>query len=218
MSEVTPEQVNIEQFKSVLIEDTNKDKFLSKTAVKRFKDTLKKCDVKNIVIEDGNFLDKDYVFDIKYKDNIFNVKIIPLVDHMKNEKRKMLRKKLRNAEYSRSSKAKKDIDSMRRSIPDKLFKSYMNLMKQYNFSNIPSPKDVINDPEKFKRQIGLMMGKTGMVSNNENANNALKKYFNTLGNFMGVDPMDINIKQSEQPILNNDNDEDTEDEDEPNLV
>lgn len=203
--------------KSVLIEDSFKDKFISKSAVKRFKDTLKKCDVKNIVIEDGNFLEKDYVFDIKYKNNIFNVKIITLEEHMKNEKRKMLRKKLRNAEYSRSTKARQDINSMKRSIPDKLFKSYMNLMKQFNFSDIPSPSDVINNPEKFKRQIGLMMGKSDMVSNDANANNALKKYFNTLGNFMGVDPLDLDIKQSEQPILNN-NDEDTEDEDVPDLV
>ena len=60
----------------------------------------------------------------------------------------------------------------------------MNLMKQGNFGNIPSPKDVINNPEKFEKQISLIMGENGMVSNDGKANNAIKKYFNSLGNFM----------------------------------
>ena len=33
---------------------------------------------------------------------------------------------------------KKKENSLKRSIPDKLFKSYMNLMKQGNFGNIPN--------------------------------------------------------------------------------
>ena len=61
----------------------------------------------------------------------------------------------------------------------------------------------------------MIMNKSGMVSNDNQANNSLKKYFNTLGNFMGIDPSENNIAQSEQTYnLNNLNDDnDTEDED-----
>ena len=59
----------------------------------------------------------------------------------------------------------------------KLFKSYTNLLKQGNFGAIPSPKDVINNPEKFQKQISLIMGENGSVSNDNKANNAIKKIF-----------------------------------------
>ena len=104
-----------------------------------------------------------------------------------------------------------------------LFKSYMNLIKQGNFANIPSPKDVINNPEKFQRQISLIMGENGSVSNDNNANNAIKKYFNSLGNFMGIEPtqMNFNKTQSVQQNINSNLDEEVETEDEddaPQLV
>ena len=50
-------------------------------------------------------------------------------------------------------------------------------MKQGQFGNIPSPKDVIDNPEKFQRQISLIMGEQGAVSNDTKANNAIKKIF-----------------------------------------
>ena len=119
---------------------------------------------------------------------------------------------------------KKELDSLKRTIPDKLFKSYVNLMKQYNFANIPSPKDAIENPEKFAKQISLIMSENGMVSNDGNANNAVKKYFNTLGNFMGIEPSKMNINKTQSAQQNNitadlNNEMDTEDEDEaPELV
>ena len=141
---------------------------------------------------------------------------------MRNEKRKMLKNKLKKAQYNRSVTVKKERDSLRRSIPDKLFKSYMNLMKQGNFGNIPSPKDVIDNPEKFEKQISLIMGENGMVSNDGKANNAIKKYFNSLGNFMGVEPSQLNINKTQSAQQTNNaslvEEVDTEDEDAPELV
>jgi len=207
--------------KSVFI-NGNKELFLSKSAIMRFKNDLKKCDVKNINIEDGKYLNSGYIFDINYKNNNFTANIITNEEHMRNEKRKMLKNKLKKAQYNRSVTVKKERDSLRRSIPDKLFKSYMNLMKQGNFGNIPSPKDVIDNPEKFEKQISLIMGENGMVSNDGKANNAIKKYFNSLGNFMGVEPSQLNINktQSTQQTSNANlvEEVDTEDEDAPELV
>jgi hypothetical protein len=207
--------------KSVFI-NGDKKIFLSKGAIQRFKNDLKKCDVKNINIEDGKYLNSGYIFDINYKDDSFTANIITHEEHMRNEKRKILKGKLRNARYNRSVNVKKERDSLKRSIPDKLFKSYMNLMKQGNFGNIPSPKDVIDNPEKFEKQISLIMGENGMVSNDGNSNNAIKKYFNSLGNFMGVEPSQLNINKTQSAQQTNNaslvEEVDTEDEDAPELV
>jgi hypothetical protein len=203
--------------KSVVI-NGDRTKFLSKNAINRFKKDIKTVDTKKINMEDGKYLENGYVFDIKYKDNTFNINIITLEEHTKNEKRKMLKNKIRQSRYNRSGQVKEQMNSLKRSVPDKLFKSYMNLMKQYKFDSVPSPKDVIENPERFKRQISAMMGQLGMVSNDNNANNALKKYFNSLGNFMGIEPMDFNIKQTPPVQATLDEDADTEDEDMPDVV
>jgi hypothetical protein len=208
--------------KSVFI-NGDKKLFLSKTAIQRFKNDVKKCDVKNISIEDSKYLKSDYIFDINYKDNSFNVNIITLEEHLHNERKKMLRSRLKKSQYNRSVNVKKERESLKRSIPDKLFKSYMNLIKQGNFGNIPSPKDVIDNPEKFQKQISLIMGENGQVSNDIKANNAIKKYFNSIGDFMGIEPSKLNFNktQSEQQNSNVNfvEDVDTEDEDEtPQLV
>ena len=206
---------------SVLI-NSDKDLFLSKNAILRFKNDLKKCDTKNINLEDGKYLKDGYIFDIKFNNNKFNVNIVSQEEYLRNEKRKMLKNKLRKAQYNRSVNVKKERESLRRSIPDKLFKSYMNLMKQGQFGSIPSPKDVIDNPEKFQKQISLIMGEEGAVSNDTKANNAIKKYFNSLGNFMGVEPSKMNINKSQSVQQNNNanlvDEVDTEDEDAPELV
>lgn len=196
----------------------DRTKFLSKNSVNRFKKELRSQDSNKVNIEDGKYLEDGYVFDIKYKDDAFNVNIVTLEEYTKEERRKMLRRRIKQAQYNRSGQVKQQMNSLKRSIPDKLFKSYMNLMKQYRFSDVPSPKDVIENPERFTKQISAIMGQLGMVSNDNNANNALKKYFKTLGDFMGIEPMDINIQQTPPVQANLEEDADTEDEDMPEVV
>jgi hypothetical protein len=211
--------------KSVFI-NGEKDLFVSKGAIKRFKDNLKNLDLEkldkhNIVVEDNKYLKEGYVFNINFKNNSFNANIITLEEHTINERKRLLKNKLKNAQRGRSMQVKKEMESLKRSIPKKLFQSYTNLMKQFNFSDVPSPKDVINNPEQFKKQISMIMGQMGMVSNDNNANNAIKKYFNTLGNFMGFEPSEININQNNQPRvqeLNNIVDTESEGEEEPELI
>ena len=81
--------------KSVFI-DGDKKLFLSKNSVTRFKNDLKKCDVENIFIEDGKYLQPKYIFDIKYKNNVFNVNIITQEQHLLNEKEKCLKINLKS--------------------------------------------------------------------------------------------------------------------------
>ena len=78
-----------------MTENTNKSVFINgnknyfyQGAVQRFKNDLKKCDVKNINLEDGKYLNPGYIFDIKFKDNNFTANIITHEEHMRNEKEK----------------------------------------------------------------------------------------------------------------------------------
>lgn len=212
--------MSISETKHVII-NGDKSLFLSKNAIIRFKKFLKDSDEpEKLVIEDGLYLKEGYVFTHTFKDNTFNVNIITLEKHLLEEKRKQLRSRLKQANYMRSVQAKQELNSLKRSIPDKLFKTYMNLIKEFKFNDVPSPKDVINNPEKFKQQISMVMGKMGMLSNDSKANNSLKKYFNELGNFMGIEPAQMDVNQSSEniPVSSMYNvDEDTEDEDIPEL-
>jgi hypothetical protein len=201
----------------------DKKLFLSKNAIVRFKNDVKKCDVKNIIIEDDKYIQDGYIFNITHDDNIFTVNIITESEHLYNEKRKILKNKLKKVKYNRSNNIKKNLDSLKRTIPDKLFKSYVNLTSKYSFSEIPSPKDVMDDPKKFEKQISLLMEGNNKVSNDNGANNAIKKYFNILGNFMGIEPSELKLNNNTPeptPVQNTElyNDVDTEDEDDEEYI
>ena len=138
------------------------------------------------------------------------------------ERRKMLRMKLRNAQTGRSIQPKKQLNSLKRSVPDNIFKAYSNIIKKYQF-NIPAPDEVINNLEKYRLQVSLLMNSKQRVSNDATANNLVKKYFKLLGEFLGIEPMEIPTQLPENnksSILPNvDKGDETESEDEaPDLV
>lgn len=189
--------------------------FLSKTAVKR----LKK-DVKNDVnLEPSDYLQDGYTFRVnKVKDN-FEISIMTLDEYASQENKKLLKQKLRFAQRSRSGIRKKEMASLKRSIPDKIFKAYQDLLKVGTFKISP-PDEIINNIEKYKMQIAMINGKEGLVSNDPRANTAIKKYFKALGNFLGIEPVRI---KDPTPTTNNvtnviEDTEDTEDEEEPELI
>lgn len=203
-----------------------KDLFQSKNAVLRFKKDLKNCDPKKInTLEDGNYLKAGYFFDIKTEQSQYTVNTITLEEHMKREQKKVLQKRLKNARHNRSGAIKQERESLKRSIPKKLFKSYQNLMKNHMFANnIPNPADIINNPDKYKNQISQIMGTQGALSDNPQAHAALRNYFDTMGNFMGIEPTQLQqpkVTQDVNPIQPSQLEEvDTDDEDDevPTLV
>jgi hypothetical protein len=119
------------------------------------------------------------------------------------------------------------MDSIKRTVPEKIYKSYSHLMKNYGMPNIPAPDDVINNVDKYRTQISTVMGMNLPVSNNNNASNAIKHYFNSLGQFLGIEPMDVSAQMNNlSNVYNNNNNNnnyynnsDTEDEDDvPELI
>ena len=195
----------------------DREHFVSKMAVNRLKRDLRALQEEG-TIDPTKYLKAGYIFDIKKEENNYQVHIIDEAERSKELRKKMLRERLRNAKDNRSGKTKQKLNSLKRCIPKKIFQSYQNLVKQFNF-NIPSPDEVINDPSKFTSQISAITGNMGRVSNDDRANIAIKKYFNSLGDFLGIEPMNINLRQDNtQTQLSNielsNQDADTEDEDE----
>lgn len=198
----------------------NRDHFLSKNAIERFKKEVKldnKLDSTKYFKEGFNF------FKDKNENNI-NIKVVTQHEYDNQINKINLRQKLKDAQYSRSNRPKKRLESIKRTVPDNIFKIYSKIIKSYQF-NIPAPDEVINNLEKHRLQISLLMNSKQKISNDAKADVLVKKYFRLLGEFLDVEPTDVSAHMPKQqvpkqvlaPIVEN-NDTDTEDEDEPQLV
>lgn len=213
--------------------DGERSLFLSKTAVDRFKTDVKKQDTQNFDhIDSSKYLVEGYTFDITKKENNITAKICNIVELQKENKHKELRQRLKNAQRCRGGEQYKQLDSLKRTIPDKIFKSYVNLIKNYGVNNIPSPLEVIENPDKFRTQISTVTGTSKQVSNDVKLSNAIKQYFASLGKFLCIDPANLSLEsepdivfdnvpnqmQHVERIKINEDDTDTEDEDAPELV
>lgn len=194
----------------------NKDNFLTPKSVDKFKKALRSDNevvVTKYLKEGFNYTSK------KVGNDRLDISIISQEEYNKIEKRNELRMRLRNARYGRSGQPKKKLDSMKRSVPDNIFKAYSNIIKKYQF-NIPAPDEIINNLDKYRLQVSMLMNSTQKVSNDAKADNLVKKYFKLLGEFLGLEPMNIptQLPENNKMVENNfSKDDDTEDEDEDNI-
>lgn len=204
----------------------DKSAFLKPKSITNFKKNLKKLK-KDDKLDTSLYLKTGYTYKF-HMDNIdYHVEILTEVKYNEEkeiEKKKIqkdiLRNKLRNrinkTQSLRSNEMMEKMRSLKRSIPKNIFESYKSLIQKFNFS-IPSPDEVINDPDKFQEQISLIMGSQSPISNDNNADIKLKKYFKVLGDFLGIEPKKFETnnetKQEKLPTQLSRNNEDTEDED-----
>lgn len=182
---------------SVYIEG-DRSLFLSKTAIERFKKDIK--EKKPDMLNFQSYLKEGYSFKIIVKDNTITATIISTKDELLEEKRKLLRQRLnRSKSIVMKNEEKEKLDSLKRVLPDKLFKTYKDLVSKFQMPNIPSPDDMIKNPDRYRQQISTIMSTLNKVSDDNVANNAIKKYFNAMGNFLGVEPNSVapNLVESE---------------------
>jgi hypothetical protein len=224
---------------SVVIEgvfiEGDRTQFVSKGAIDRFKK-----DITNLFKQNENTY-QDLIEHNKYLKEGYRFKVVNTLKHINatieedkinnveakatnlEDKRRQLREKLNMIKRARSGEAFKHLDSLKRTVPDKIYKSYSHLMKNYGLPNIPAPDEVINNIDKYRTQIASVMGITTQVCNIGGASNAIKQYFNSLGQFLGIEPIDMSNQltqlQNETRTRLTNNDSDTEDEDEaPELI
>ena len=205
---------------NVFIND--KSHFKSKNSIEKFKKAIKNKEE----IDPSRFFNEGYNFQFKKQGNDkIDITVMTQDEYQKIERRKNLKMKLKNAQYSRSSQPKRKMDSLKRSIPDNIFKAYSNIIKKYQF-NIPAPDEVINNLEKYKLQVSMLMDTNQKISNDMTANNMVKKYFKLLGEFLGLEPMNIPTQLPQNNAMPNvmpqetDKGDETEEEDDeaPELV
>lgn len=195
--------------------------FVSKMAVDRFKKDVRSTKLDMIdpkkYLKNGN----TFVFNTD-TENTINVKIITVEEedalnqaHMLEEKRKNLKSRLKKSQMARSQLPKQKLASLKRSVPGKLYNAYLNLISKYQLpGGIPAPDEVINNVDKYRTQIATVMGTIANVSDNNVVSNEIKHYFNTLGEYLSIEPM----TPQQEPIMSSISqslNSDTEDEDEP---
>lgn len=212
----------------------DRNQFLSKTAVDRFKSDVRGVQSDNFdSIDSSRYLKEGFVFNITKNENNITANICNAEELKIENKRKELKMRLKNAQRCRGGEQYKQLESLKRTIPDKIFKSYVNLIKNYGVNNIPSPLEVIENPDKFRTQISTVMGSTKPVSNDIRLSNAIKQYFTSLGKFFCIEPANINLNTDDRSDIVFDskppqkqlvekikiNEDDTDDEDDvPELV
>ncbi len=203
----------------------DRTQFVSKGAIDRFKKEVKEVSHTDL-IDNSKYLKEGFCFNFVKKDNDITASIVSKkmeTDYKENLdiKRQQLREKLNMIKRSRSGEAYKHLESLKRTVPEKIYKSYSHLMKNYGLPNIPAPDEVINNIEKYRTQIATVMGLTTQVCNIGGASNAIKHYFNSLGQFLGIEPINMSNQMAELQnqaglmTTKTEHNSDTEDEDEP---
>ncbi len=214
------------EIKSNVLIESGKEHFSSNRAIDRFKKDIRTNDVDTL--DHSNYLKEGYSFKVAKDENNIRVNIVSTAEEVKEQKRKELRQRLHSAKYNRSGEARRKLETVKRSVPDKLYKSYVNLLRTSGGSmpTIPSPDQIVNNIDKYKPQISAVMGAMGNVSNDNKVSNAIKHYFNTIGNMFGIEPMSTSMGQMEPPPsvtdfannLSSPVNSDTEEDEPPELV
>jgi hypothetical protein len=193
----------------------DKSAFLSKNAIIRLKTDIKE----KKVIDNKKYLKEDFELKIETVGEDYHVHIIPAIKKNEEEEKKRLelRKKIKqsmsDSRKERGGEMKKKMESLKRSVPTKIFDSYARLLSKYKLTNIPAPDEVINNVDKYKIQISAVMGKIGKISDDARASSDIRHYFTTLGEFLGIEPMSIDMLKQVESQMSPPND-DTDDEDE----
>jgi hypothetical protein len=157
--------------------------FLTKNAVNRFKKDVREMSKYND-IEHNKYILPEYRFIVNKNKDTINVNIVTEIEFNKLQLRKNLRNRLRRDNKMRSSQMKEELNSIKRTVPKKLFNSFRSVAN----NGVPNPADVINNPDRYKQQISMMMS-------DMNKNPAMKKYFTELGNYMGIEGMNFELNQ-----------------------
>lgn len=118
-------------------------------------------------------------------------------DVRRREMRKKLKEHLNDSKKQRTGENRRKIMSLKRSIPNNIFENYTELLGKCKLNNMPSPDEVINNVDKYRLQISAVMGKMTKVSDDPKVSNMIRKYFTSLGEFLNIEPLTLNMSQEQ---------------------
>lgn len=193
--------------------------FKSKNSVNRLKKELRVM-ADPTKVESSLFVNDTAQLKVSVNENNITVDIVDKKEYEREMRKRMLRNRIRQGQKQRSGEMTQQMKSMKRTVPKNLFNSYKKAMAGFNFP-LPSPTEVIKNPDKYKNQISLMMSQMGKVSNDVNASGAIKNYFKQLGNYLDIEPANMSMEAQEPemaPMVRVDDDTEDEDDEVPQLI
>ena len=190
--------------------------FKSKNSVNRLKKELRvMADPTNV--ESSLFVNDTAQLKVSVNENNITVDIVDKKEYEREMRKRMIRNRIRQGQKQRSGEMTQQMKSMKRTVPKNLFNSYKKAMSGFNFP-LPTPTEVIKNPDKYKNQISLMMSQMGKVSNDVNASGAIKNYFKQLGNYLDIEPANMSMEAQEPEMVRVDDDTEDEDDEVPQLI
>jgi len=177
--------------------DGDRNGFHSKNYITKFKNYIKN-NINNINIKELNniFIKQEYLLEfINNDDYNYYFKINIKENKVQNYE---LKNKLKNKFIQ--NKRSKDISD---DIPDDIYKEYKKLSSNSKL-NIPSPTEIISNPDKYKQLISLML--SNIAAKKFGNNHPYIKYLRNMVNLLNSN-MDINNNE----IIENNNIVDEED-------
>jgi hypothetical protein len=175
-----------QQNKHVFI-DGDKSNFISKLSINKFKQKVKQSDFQLDDLDNVSslYLKPGYLFNlISYENDNYKFKIIkkPIEQDEKTKLRNLMRSKIHQLTNNRTNniyhKAK-----LSGKVDDEILEEYTKLNKVSKLP-VPEPFDVINNPEKYKPIISMILNNEIMATLGKT--HSYVKYFNLLANKIGL--------------------------------
>ena len=167
--------------------DGDKSNFISKLSINKFKQNVKQVNFQldNLDNVSSLYLKPGYLFNlISHENDNYKFKIIkkPIEQDEKSKLRNLMRTKIHQLTNNRTNntyhKAK-----LSGKVDDEILEEYTKLKKVSKLP-VPEPFDVINNPEKYKPIISMILNNEIMATLGKT--HSYVKYFNLLANKIGL--------------------------------
>ena len=187
---------------NIHISQESKGNFKSKNAITRLKKFLKETPDVDLVSA-VEYLKEGFHFDFKVEDENIHVgtKIAEHIwgdiqqeqNSMKpqqelNSKEK-LRRRLKELQAIRTGKVMREMREVKKTVDKQLFQRYAWLKQNLSGFPLPSPTEILDNPEKHKDEIELFSSGFMKLSGNTKIDSTIAEYFKMIGEKLGYQPL-----------------------------
>ena len=175
----------------------DKNLFVSKAAIQKFKNELKEFGDPLLIDktkylksgldfkfeEDGNKL----IVDIEKEQFVWGDNREESNNSAPQNAKDKLKQKLKFLQDQRTGKHNKEINEERKNIDKALFKKFMvvkNIVKDFP---ITKPSDLINNPEKHKGEVQVLASGLVKITGNESVDKVISRYYRDMLDMLGFD-------------------------------
>lgn len=205
---------------NIHISQESKGNFKSKNAITRLKKFLKETpDVE--LVSAVEYLKEGFQFDFKEDGDDIHVGT-KVAEHIWGNmasqpqtslqpqkpvsNKDKIRQKLRELQAIRTGKVMREMREVKKSVDKHLFQRYAWLKQNVPQFPIPSPTDILDDPNKYKDEVELFGSGFMKLSGNAKVDGTIAEYFKMIGDKLGFQPLTLeqiqekmNMNKPQQP-------------------